>query len=104
MMRDLGTPRRPVVRRVVPPEVELVADPLLAEERREASRAVERAGRVLPLPLPRDQEQVDVAAEPVEMVAAEVVDVIARVVEVDGVAALAAGDDRNVVDAALADR
>jgi hypothetical protein len=38
------------------------------------------------------------------VVAAEVVDVVGRVVEVDGVAALAPGDDRDVVDAALADR
>jgi len=48
-------------------------DGMLARElRAEALRALERPRRVLPLPLARDQEQVDLPAEPVEVVAAEV--------------------------------
>src|ERR1044072_2706135 len=104
MMRDLGAPRGPVVRRVVPPEIELVPDPLLAEQPREAPRALERARRVLPLALARDQEQGDLPAGAGAAVAAEVLDVVGRVVEVDGAAALASADDGDVVDAALADR
>src|SRR5438067_8753248 len=104
MMRNLSAPRRPVVRDVVSPEVELVPDPLLREEPGEPSRRLERAGRVLPLALAADEEQADAASEPVEVIAAEVDDVVHRVLEVDGVAALAPAAGRDVVDAAQADR
>src|ERR671911_1830008 len=104
MMRDLRSPRGPVVRRVLAPEVELVADALLAEQAGELPRALERASRVLPLALAGDQEQIDLAAQPVEVVAVQVLDVVGGVVEVDGVATIAARHDGDVVDAALADR
>jgi hypothetical protein len=51
-----GAPRRPVVRDVVAPEVELVADALLASSAASAS-VLERAGRVLPLALAADEQQ-----------------------------------------------
>src|SRR5919106_4288926 len=105
MMSELRSPRRPVVRHVVAPEVELVPDSLPREQLREPARALERAGRVLPPALPAAEQQADAGAQPVEVVAAEVDDVVHRVVEVGGVAALpAAADDRDVVDAAEAQR
>src|SRR5437870_4300000 len=42
MMSDLRAPRRPVVRDIVAPEVELVGDALLGEEPGEAARRLER--------------------------------------------------------------
>src|SRR4051812_38653635 len=104
MMRDLRAPRRPVVRHVVPPKVELVPEALLPEQGREPFRRLERARRVLPLALAADEQQRDAGAEPLEMVAQQVLDVVDRVVEVRGVAALAPADDGDVVDAAHADR
>src|SRR3954453_2936260 len=103
MMRDLAPPRGPVVRHVVSPEIHLVADPLLDEKRTETSCGVERAGRVLPLALAAHEEERHLRAEPVEVVASEVRDVVNRVVEVNGVAALAAALDADVVDAAHPD-
>src|SRR5438105_15024944 len=103
MMRDLRAPRRPVVWDVVAPEVELVPDALLGEESGEAAGRLERARRVLPLPLTADEDQGDAASQPVEVVAAEVDDVVHRVREVDGVAAPAPAAGRDVVDAAQAD-
>src|SRR5579862_7294945 len=104
MMRHLPPPRRPIVRDVVTPKVELVRDALLDEQRREALRRVERARRVLPLALSADENQRGRAPEPVEVVPVEMGDVVHRVVEVDGVAALAATLDAHVIDAAQADR
>src|SRR5438067_13082410 len=104
MMSDLRAPRRPVVRDVVPPEVELVPDPLRSEQAREPLRRLERARRALPLALAADEEQRYLRAEPVEVVAVAVLDVVQRVVEVDGFPALAPADDRDVVDPARADR
>src|SRR4029079_4842208 len=83
MMRDLRAPRRPVVRHVVPPEVELVPDRLLAEDPREPLRRLERARRALPLPLAADEEERRARAQPVEVVALQVLDVVHRVVEID---------------------
>src|SRR5215207_7971701 len=104
MVRELCLPRRPVVRDVVTPEVELVADPLLVQARRERLRRLERAGRVLPLPLAADEQKRHARAQPREMVAAEVRDVVHWVVEVRRLTTLpAAADDGHVVDAAHAD-
>jgi hypothetical protein len=89
---------------VVAPEVELVAQPLLPQQPGEALRALERAGGVLPLALPAHDQHAQPAAQPVEVVAVQVLDVVGGVVEVDGVAALAPADRRDVVDPALADR
>src|SRR5579885_2644358 len=88
MMRDLPPPRRPVVRHVVTPQVELVPDPLLREQRREAAGGLERAGRVLPLALAAHEQQRRRTAQPLEMVAVQMHDVVHRVVEVAGLAAL----------------
>jgi hypothetical protein len=88
----------------VPPEIELVAQALLTEQRREPLRRLERARRVLPLPLAADEHQRDARPQPLEVVALQVLHVVDRVVEVDGVAALAPADDGDVVDAAHADR
>ena len=104
MVHELRAPGRPVVRHVVTPDVELVRDPLLPEERREGVRGVERARRVLPHPLPDHERQPDAAPEPVEVVAVEVRDVVHRVVEVHGLAALAPAGLRDVVDAREAER
>src|SRR6476646_11442693 len=104
MMRDLASPRRPVVRDVVAPEVDLAGDALLVEQRAEAPRRVERAGRVLPLPLSADEQDRDVIPQPAQVVAAQVRDVVHRVVEVDGIALLAPALNRDVVHAAHADR
>src|SRR3954454_21254802 len=89
MEGDLGTPRLPVVRDVVPPQVELVADALLREQTGEALGGLQGAGGVLPLPLPADQQQAEPRAEPVEVLAVELADVVERVVEVGRVAPLA---------------
>src|SRR4029453_18871341 len=102
-MRQRGTPRPPVVGPLAAPDVELVADSLLAEEAREAARGVERAGRVLPLALADREQQRDAAAQPLEVVAVQVAHVVHRVVEVRRLAALAPAHDRDVIDAALAD-
>src|SRR3954454_3090790 len=104
MMRDLRAPRRPVVRHVVSPEVELVAKALLAEQPRETLRRVEGAGRVLPLALSAHEQEGRARAQPVDVLALEVLHVVQRVVEVDGVSALAPADDRHVVNTAHADR
>src|SRR3954453_8346372 len=72
----------------MPPQVHLVADALGLEQRGEAPRGVERAGGVLPLALPAYEQKAQLRAEPVEVVAPEVDDVVHRVVEVRGVAAL----------------
>src|SRR3954453_23735350 len=104
MMRDLRAPRRPVVRHVVSPEVELVANALLAEQPREPLRRLERAGRVLPLALSAQEQEGRARAQPVEVVAVEMLHVVQWVVEVDGVAAVAPADYGDVVHAAHADR
>src|SRR4051812_20981668 len=103
-MGKLPLPRGPVVRHVVSPEIHLVADALLREKRTEPAGRVERTGGVLPLSLAADEQQRGAAPQPVEMVTAEVRDVIHRIVEVDRFAAVAATLDRDVVDAAHADR
>src|SRR4051794_37801961 len=89
MMRDLRPPRRPVVRHVVSPEVELVANVLLAENPCEPLRRLERTRRVLPLTLSAHEHEGRARAQPVEVLALQVLHVVQRVVEVDGVAALA---------------
>src|SRR3954468_6326823 len=72
MMRDLRAPRRPVVRHVVSPEVELMGKALLAEQPREPLRRLECAGRVLPLALSADEHEGRARAQPVEVLAVEV--------------------------------
>src|SRR3954468_6444587 len=59
MMRDLALPRRPIVRHVVAPQVELVSDSLPREDVRESLRALQRARRVLPHALTAHEQQVD---------------------------------------------
>src|SRR4051794_29278730 len=71
MVRELGAPRRPVVRDVIPPDVDLAADALALQQVAELPRALERARRVLPLPLPADEQQAELPAQPFEVVAAE---------------------------------
>src|SRR5689334_8079427 len=71
------------------PQVELAADALGLEQRGEATRAHERPRGVLPLALSADEQDVDLPAQPVQMIAVEVGYVVHRVVEVGGLAALA---------------
>src|SRR5215467_7548707 len=71
------------------PEVKLVLDALVGEKGGEPPRALQRAGRVLPLALSADEQQAHPAAQPVEMVAVQVADVVDRVVEVRCCTALA---------------
>jgi hypothetical protein len=92
MMSDLRPPRRPVVRGVLAPHVELVAEALLREQGGEPVRLLERAGRVLPGAAADDEQEVGLRTEPFEVVAVQAGDVVGRVVEVDGVAALAPAD------------
>src|SRR3954453_10159520 len=71
------------------PQVELATDALGLEQLGEATRADERPGGVLPLALSADEQDADLPAQPVQVVALEVRDVVHRVVEVGGLAALA---------------
>src|SRR5689334_2050981 len=89
VMGELGAPRRPVVRDVVTPQVELAADAPLAEQVGHLPGGVQRAGRVLPLALAADQQHGQLPAQPVEVVAVQVGHVVDRVVEVGLLAALA---------------
>src|SRR5215218_2614664 len=68
MMRDLRAPSGPVVRYVPPPDVELVTDAFLREQRREPPRLVESAGRVLPRALTDDEQQARAGAQPLQVV------------------------------------
>src|SRR4051794_7278292 len=86
---DLRAPGGPVVRDVVALQVELVADALLGQAPAGQERARQRAGGVLPLALAADQQQADPRAQPLEVVAVEVRDVVDRAVEVALLAALA---------------
>src|SRR5205085_11582904 len=70
-------------------QVQLVADALAGQHAREALGALERAGRVLPLALPAHEQEADALAQPVEGLAAHVLEVVERVVEVGGLPALA---------------
>src|SRR2546423_15397581 len=97
MMSDLALPGRPVVRHIVSPEIHLVPDALLAKKRTEALGRLERPGRVLPLALATDENQRCLAAQPVEVIPAEVRDVLHRGVEVNLIAALAAALHGHVV-------
>src|SRR3954454_23626594 len=99
MMGDLALPRGPVVRDVVAPQVELVPDPLPREDAGESLRALQRAGRVLPHALAADEQEADLRAQPLQVVAVQVVDVVERIVEVRLDPALAAARHRDVVDA-----
>ena len=93
------------MRHVVAPEVQLAADPLLAEQAGEPLGAVQRAGRVLPHALAADEQDAQPRAQPVEVVAARVGERVERVVEVGGLAALApAVPARRVVVAREAER
>ncbi len=62
---------------------------LVCEQRGKLLRARQRAGGVLPLPLAADEEQADPPAQPVQVLAVQVGDVVHGIVEVGGGAALA---------------
>ncbi len=81
-------------------------DALLGEQRVEPQRARQGAARalVLPHPLPADQQQADLAAQPVQVLAVHVRHVVHGVVEVERLAALAPPEVRHVVDTAQAQR
>src|SRR5215218_10087290 len=100
---QLGPPGGPVVGDVVAPQVGLVADALLAQQPVEGPGRLERPGGVLPLALAADEQQRQLAPQPLQVIAVEVGHVAHGVVEVDGVAALAPAEALGVVDAALAD-
>src|SRR5580765_3564914 len=99
MVSDLSLPCGPVVRRVLAPDVQLVWDPLPREQRGEPLGRVECAGRVLPRASPDDEDEVNSGAEPVEVLAVQVGDVVERVVEIEAVAAVTPPDARDVVQA-----
>ena len=83
MVGDLGAPGRPVVRDVVAPQVQLVADALLGEHPGEPLRG--RAARPVVSshwPWPQTSSRLSRDAQPLEVVAAEMRDVVDRVVEV----------------------
>src|SRR5690349_15618727 len=105
MMSQLRAPRRPIVRDVVPPEIQLVPDALAGQQLRHPPRRVERTGRVLPLALAADEQQGKARAQPLEMVAVQIADVRDGVVEVERVALLTpAAPGRRVVVAGEAER
>src|SRR5580698_6354691 len=79
---ELGTPGRPVVGHVVAPYVQFVLDPLLVQQRGEPPGAVQHPGGVLPLALTADQQQAELAAQPLQVIARQVADVVHGVVEV----------------------
>src|SRR5437660_253868 len=62
MVGELPAPGRPVVRDIVAPQVQLVPDPFVGKESGDVPRRVERAGGVLPLALPADQQDRQPAA------------------------------------------
>src|SRR3954447_6010667 len=80
MVGDLRAPGGPVVRDVAAPQVELVADALLRQALGEPQRAGQGARRALPAALPAHEQQADSRAQPLEVVAVEVRDVVHRAV------------------------
>src|SRR4051812_49291638 len=82
------------------PQVELAADALRLEQFGEATRADERPCGVLPLALAAHEQDADLSPQPLQVVALEVCDVVHRVVEVGGLAALAPPVPRGRVVAA----
>ena len=94
------------MRDVVPPQVELVADALLGEQRRRGAWCDSSEPVVSShWPWPQTSSRLSRDAQPVEVVAAEVRDVVDRVVEVGRLAALApAVPGGRVVVARHADR
>src|SRR5262249_1975432 len=89
VMSDLGAPGRPVVRDAVSPQIQFVPGALVGEPGGERPGAWQRPGGVFPLALTADQQQADPAAEPIEVIAVQVADIVKRVVEIRGGAALA---------------
>src|SRR3954453_1245908 len=80
-------------------------DALGGQRGRQAARALQRAGGVLPPALAADQQQAEAGAQPLQMVAAQVLDVVTGAVEVRLVATLAPGVPAlRVVVAAEAER
>src|SRR3954452_11791963 len=71
------------------PQVELATDALRLEQIGEETGADERPGGVLPLALAAHEQDADLPTQPLQVVALEVCDVVHRVVEVGGLAALA---------------
>ena len=94
------------MRHVVPPQVQLVPDALVGQQAGHPARVDGSAPVVSShMPLPADQQQATPGAQPVEVVAVQVGHVVQRVVEVQGVAALApAAPGGRVVVAGQADR
>src|SRR4029077_2583123 len=66
VMGQLGAPGRPVVRDVIPPQIDFVLDPLVGEQRGKPPGTLQGARGVLPLALAADQQQADLAAQPVQ--------------------------------------
>src|SRR5690349_24340896 len=90
MMGELLTPPRPVVCYVVPPQIELMRDALLGQQRVGRASRRQRACRVrLPVTLTYREQDEQPAAQPVEMFTRQVGQVVDRIVEVRRVAALA---------------
>src|SRR6187401_1526489 len=79
-------------------------DPFGTKHLRESFGALEGAGRVLPLTLPRDQEDAHALPDPIEVITLHVLHVSHRVVEVEVVTRFPPSHVGRVVDAALADR
>src|SRR5580698_1975827 len=88
VMSQLSPPGWPVVRHIGSPQVQFVRNLPPGQQGGEMPGASQRAGRVLPLALAADQQQTDPLPEPVQVLAAQVNDVVDRVVEVGRQAAL----------------
>src|SRR6185503_10996772 len=81
VMGDLPAPPGPVVRYVVPPEVEVMGDALRLEYGGGRASRRQRAGGVgLPVPLTDREHDEDPVAQPLQVVALEVGQVVGRVV------------------------
>src|ERR1700722_15631779 len=85
---DLSAPRRPVVRYVVTPQVELVLDTLGRQQPGELPGAFQRAGGVFPLTLAAHKQHAHVVTQPGEMFTVHVPHVVERIVEVRRAASL----------------
>ena len=102
---DLALPPRPVVGGVVAPDVEVVGDAAFGEQGAHPFGLGQRGGRVgLPGALADGEDDVQPLAQPGEVVAVQLGDVVGGVGEVRRLAALAPGVPlRGVVVAGLAD-
>ena len=89
IIRKHLSPPDPVVGDVVAPDVQLVRDVLLREQARQLAGAGLRPGGVLPHALAAHEREVDVMAQPGQVVAVQVRDVRGGVLEIQRVALLA---------------